>query len=330
MLKQIPFIIGIAKEYENLTIYGNEEKILTKAYLHYKDCMRPHKLDSVSPSNKKVICILYSYINRKPLDTTNYKNDLENVLSYSNLIVEFLEQLCYELNGYQHYKIINEFSQNLHQQISYINNPFNAFFQLPYFDNNKIQILKNKNKIKNYSDSHFSDFLKLDNKSIKDILSEIFNEEQIEDINKAIEAILTYDLNVSLINNYGDIIVGDTVDIEITIIRNNLEEGQKVGLTHSLGFTEIFDEKVSISTINNNKIKNSIKTISERENKIIVHFKANIPGKNKLLFELVSLNYKGINISKEFEIFIKEPSISRKIPKIVDDAFKKIVKKKKD
>ena len=201
---------------------------------------------------------------------------------------------------------------------------------MPYFDNNKIQILKNKNKIKNYSDSHFSDFLKLDKKSIKDILSEVFNEEQIEDINKAIEAIPTYDLNVSLINNYGDIIVGDTVDIEITIIRNNLEEGQKVGLTHSLGFTEIFDEKVSISTINNNKIKNSIKTISERENKIIVHFKANIPGKNKLLFELVSLNYKGINISKEFEIFIKEPSISRKIPKIVDDAFKKIVKKKKD
>ena len=168
MLKQIPFIIGIAKEYENLTIYGNEEKILTKAYLHYKDCMRPHKLDSVSPSNKKAICILYSYINRKPLDTTNYKNDLENVLSYSNLIVEFLEQLCYELNGYQHYKIINEFSQNLHQQISYINNPFNAFFQLPYFDNNKIQILKNKNKIKNYSDSHFSDFLKLDKKSINE------------------------------------------------------------------------------------------------------------------------------------------------------------------
>ena len=201
---------------------------------------------------------------------------------------------------------------------------------MPYFDNNKIQILKNKNKIKNYSDSHFSDFLKLDKKSIKDILSEVFNEEQIEDINKAIEAIPTYDLNVSLINNYGDIIVGDTVDIEITIIRNNFEEGQKVGLTHSLGFTEIFDEKVSISTINNNKIKNSIKTISERENKIIVHFKANIPGKNKLLFELVSLNYKGINISKEFEIFIKEPSISRKIPKIVDDAFKKIVKKKKD
>ena len=115
LLKQIPFIIGIAKEYENLTIYGNEEKILTKAYLHYKDCMRPYKLDSVSPSNKKAICILYSYINRKPLDTTNYKNNLENVLSYSNLIVEFLEQLCYELNGYQHYKIINEFSQNLHQ-----------------------------------------------------------------------------------------------------------------------------------------------------------------------------------------------------------------------
>ena len=66
-----------------------------------------------------------------------------------------------------------------------------------------------------------------------------------------------------------------------------MEEGQKVGLTHSLGFTELFDEKVSISLLYNNKIKNSIKTISKRENKIIFHFKANTPGKINFLMWVI-------------------------------------------
>ena len=302
-LKQMPFILGLAKEYENLIIYGNEEKILTKTYFHYKDCMPPHKLDLVSPSNKKAICLLYSYLNRKELETISYKDDLENVLSYSNSFVETL----YEISIFTNNKIVYEFFPILYQQIPYISNHFSAFFQLPYFDINKIKILINKNKINKYADDHFSDFLKMDNKSINEILSEEFNVEQIDDINKAIEAIPTYDMDIKVFSRgYDDIMVGDKVNIEITIIRNNLKEGQKVGLTHSLGFTESFDEKVIISIFDGKfLIHNSIQTITERKNIFIINFKAKAPKKMALSCELYSLNYKGINISKDYEFVIK-------------------------
>ena len=57
LLRQMPYVIGRALEFERLPIYYDEETPLTKAYLHNKDYMCKHKPETVHPSNKKAICL---------------------------------------------------------------------------------------------------------------------------------------------------------------------------------------------------------------------------------------------------------------------------------
>ena len=143
---------------------------------------------------------------------------------------------------------------------------------LPYFNENKIRLLKKaNNKVFHNRSSCFSDFLKMDAEARNALLSKEFSNEQVDDINKAIDAIPTYDLNIEVFTEgFDDILVDDNVSIKITIIRNNIEEGQEVGLTHSLGFTELFEEKVALTLLTNKFIMDlSIETINKRVDKNI-------------------------------------------------------------
>ena len=328
LLKQMPYVLGRAREFENLTIYSEEENPLIKSYMHNKDYMCKHKPETVHPSNKKAICIYYSYLSRENLAINDYQKDLEKVLSYSDLFIENIYDMCIKCTqlhpfhkeiknfGYPCIQTVFDFSENLHQQISHIPNNFNPFFQLPYFNINKINLLKrSNNKIFNNKSTCFTDFMKLDLETRNKILSKEFTNEQIDDINKALEAIPTYDLNIEVFTEgFEDILVEDEVSIKVTVIRNNLKEGQQVGLTHSLGFTELYNEKISLTLLINNKIiiDNAIETINERVTEHIFNYRATEPKKFKILCDLISLDYKGINMSKEFEINVCKTSDKRK------------------
>ena len=52
LLKQMPYVLGRAREFENLPIYSEEESPLIKSYVHNKDYMCKHKPETVHPSNK--------------------------------------------------------------------------------------------------------------------------------------------------------------------------------------------------------------------------------------------------------------------------------------
>jgi hypothetical protein len=54
--------MGRAYEYLNLPIRYEETEELYKTYKQYIDLMSKHKIAEVHPSNKKAICILYSYL----------------------------------------------------------------------------------------------------------------------------------------------------------------------------------------------------------------------------------------------------------------------------
>ena len=207
LLKQMPFVLGMAQEYQKLTIYYDEEHPLTKTYLHNKDLMCKHKPEMVYPANKKAMSIFYSFINREPIKTENYQKDLEKILPLAELFIQNIYEMCYDLTkirlinhqvknfGYPCIQTVFEFSQNLHQQISHIQNAFNPFFQLPYFNDNKIRLLKRskKNTIFNNKNTCFTEFIKIDTDKRNDLLSYEFSEEQISDINRAIEGIPQYD-----------------------------------------------------------------------------------------------------------------------------------------
>ena len=91
LLKQMPFILGSAHEYEKLTIYSDEDVPLTKAYKHYKDYMCKHKQETVPAQNKKAICLFYSFIHREEIKTENYKNDIEKIIPKAELYPNFFE-----------------------------------------------------------------------------------------------------------------------------------------------------------------------------------------------------------------------------------------------
>ena len=339
LLKQMPYVIGRALEFEKLPIYSDEEGPLIKAYLHYKDYMSKHKPETVHPANKKAICLFYSFICREPIKTENYQKDIEKVLPYAELFIENIYGMCYDLTkvhminksiknfGYPCIQTVFEFSQNIHQQISHIKNDYNPFFQLPYFNENKIRLLKRYTKIFNNKASSFTEFLKMDINTRNDLLSKEFDSEQVIDINRAIEAIPEYDLQIeTFTEGFEDILVEDNVSIKITVIRNNLLADQEMGIGHSLGYTELFDEKVSINLIANKMIfGNAVETVKERNTVHTFNFQPNETGKIKITCDMISLDYKGVNISKEFEIDVRKTSEKRK--EHLDDIEKRKVKK---
>ena len=116
--------------------------------------------------------------------------------------------MCYDLTklhlinktvknfGYPCIQTVFEFSENLHQQISHVQNAYNPFFQLPYFNDNKIRLLRRTNKIFNNKATCFTEFLKMDVDKRNDMLSKEFSDEQISDINRAIEGIPLYELKI--------------------------------------------------------------------------------------------------------------------------------------
>jgi hypothetical protein len=329
LLRQMPYVLGMAKEFETLPIYYDEETPLTKSYVHNKDYMCKHKPEHVLPSNKKAICIYYSYLNREPLKTENYQKDLERVLSFSDLFIDNIFDMCikftllhqlqkvtpYKNFGYSCIQTVLDFSENIHQQISHIQNNFNPFLQLPYFNINKINLLKRKNgKIFNNKSTCFYDFLKMDTELRNEVLSKEFTNDQIDDINKTIDAIPTYDLNIEVYTEgFEDILVDDEISIKVTVIRNNLQEGQEVGVTHSLGFTELFDEKICLILLCNSMIiDNSIETVKERKTIHTFNHRFQDANKYKFICDLTSLDYKGINIRKEIDINVCKTSEKRK------------------
>jgi hypothetical protein len=160
-----------------------------------------------------------------------------------------------------------------------------------------------------------------------DLLSKEFSTDQVTDINRAIEALPEYDLQIeTFTEGFEDILVEDNVSIKITVIRNNLLPEQEIGIGHSLGFTELFEEKVSINLIANKLIfGNAVETIKERNTVHTFNFQPNEVGKIKVTCDMISLDYKGVNISKEFEINVLKTSEKRKVH--LDDIEKRKVKK---
>jgi hypothetical protein len=291
--------------------------------------MCKHKPETVHPSNKKAICLFYSYLAREPLKIEHYQKDLERVLSYSDLFIENIYDMCFKFTqihliqrdfknfGYKCMQTVYDFSENVHQQISHVQmqNSFYPFFQLPYFNDNKLRLLKRANgKIFNNKPTCYYDFVKMDIEARNDLLSKEFTNEQIDDINRAIDAIPIYELNVEVFTEgFEDVLVEDEVSIKVSVIRTNLQEGQQVGLTHSLGFTELFEEKVALSLVTNKFIlDNSIETITERVTEHVFNYRPTEPGKFNITCDMISLDYKGVNISKEFEVNVQKTSEKRK------------------
>ena len=339
LLKQMPYVLGLAFEYRDLPIRQEEANILYETYNKYykQNLMCKHKLEHIHPSNKKAICLLYSYIMKQPLKYEKYYEELNQILLPTGNFIEQMYKMAIYFTqihmfnqsgnkliknfGYNCIKTIFEFSQNLHQQISHFNNPDSGFLQLPYFNENKLKnlmrILKKYNsKIFNNNKNNFKEFINLPMEERNKILNENgFGNEEILNINYALDALPKYKINLEIFTEgFEDIVENDMITYKFTVIRENLPEDKILGVNHSNNFPLLFDEKITVFILDNNKIIlfNKVITIEKRENTFTIQFPFVKEGKFKYMCEMMSLNYKGLDQSFEFEFEVKKNSDKRK------------------
>ena len=327
LLKQMPFVLGLAREYLSLSVKADETDILIKAYNKYLSLMSKHKLETIHPLNKKAICLLYSYLDRNPLKYANYEKDLNTVLNPTSIFIENMYKMCIEFTqihtfrkeiknfGYDCVNTIFEFSQNITQQISHIQDHFNAFYQLPYFTENKIKLLKRKfGKVFNNKPTVFNDFLLMDEKQRNEILDTEFSSQEIDDINKALESLPVYEAKMEVFTEgFEDILVDDYVTFKLILERKNLEEGKNLGVNHSNSYPILFNEQVSMNILmEKNIIFQNVLDIKERITINTNQHPVREIGKFKFTCELIPLNYKGLNQTFNFEVNVVKNSEKRK------------------
>ena len=338
LLKQMPYVLGLAFEYRDLPIRQEEANILYETYNKYykQNLMCKHKLEHIHPSNKKAICLLYSYIMKQPLKYEKYYEELNQILLPTGNFIEQMYKMAIYFTqihmfnqsgnkliknfGYNCIKTIFEFSQNLHQQISHFNNPDSGFLQLPYFNENKLKnlmrVLKKYNsKIFNNNKNNFKEFINLPMEERNKILNENgFANEEILNINYALDALPKYKINLEIFTEgFEDIVENDMITYKFTVIRENLPENKKLGVNHSNNYPLLFEEKIIIFILDDKKILfNEVITIENRENTFNNQFPCRREGNFKYICEMMSLNYKGLDQSFEFEFEVKKNSDKRK------------------
>ena len=339
LLKQMPYVLGLAFEYRDLPIRQEEANILYETYNKYykQNLMCKHKLEHIHPSNKKAICLLYSYIMKQPLKYEKYYEELNQILLPTGNFIEQMYKIAISFTqihmfnqsgnkliknfGYNCIKTIFEFSQNLHQQISHFNNPDSGFLQLPYFNENKLKnlmrVLKKYNsKIFNNNKNNFKEFINLPMEERNKILNENgFGNEEILNINYALDALPKYKINLEIFTEgFEDIVENDMITYKFTVIRENLPENKKLGVNHSNNYPLLFEEKIIIFILDDKKkiLFNEVITIENRENTFNKQFPCEREGNFKYICEMMSLNYKGLDQSFEFEFEVKKNSDKRK------------------
>ena len=339
LLKQMPYVLGLALEYNDLPIRQEEANILYETYnKYYKlNLMCKHKLEYIPPSNKKAICLLYSYIMKQPLKYEKYFEELNQILLPTGNFIEQMYTMAINVTqchligniqyknlknfGYNCIKTIFEFSQNLHQQISHINNPDSGFLQLPYFNEIKLKNLmkglkKYNPKVFNNNKNNFSEFIKLPFEERNKLLDENgFENNEILNINYALDALPKYTIKLEVFTEgFEDIVENDLLTYKFTVIRENLPENKELGVNHSNNFPLLFEEKITVFVLIEKKIIlfNKVITIHKKDNTFTMNYPCGSEGKHKCTCEMMSLNYKGLDQSFEFEFEVKKNSDKRK------------------
>jgi translocation protein SEC63 len=153
LLKQMPFIVGSAIEYENLKLVPEQYKFLDQCMKTYKDKFPKHQ----KPTNfnsKKAICLIYLSLdenNKIPQDVeedvTEVMNKVPDLIYALYKITMQCTFLYYQYSGYFEQQSVNknaikklgyncvksilEFSQCAHQSLSFNSSPL---LQLPHFN----------------------------------------------------------------------------------------------------------------------------------------------------------------------------------------------------
>ena len=303
-LKHIPFIIAASIEFNNTPIRKSEESELIQMFSMCKAFIPKIKEERIPIPSKKAITLLYAWLSRMKFDNKTLEKDTLKIVAEcgANLVYKIYGYTSNLINAKQYNKQIKtfgficlktivEFGQCLHQQLWF---DFSPFLQLPYFTVDKYLEIKKKNK-EISKPEYFMNFIskKMKNKERNNILSNYFSSNEIDDINVVVKNIPTYKIQAkAIVEGYEEILIKDVVSIYINIQRstiggvennigdnnkdgntnsnsnttNNTNTSETIGLGHSQGFSEYYQERVAVFITDKNNVD---KLINETTTSII-------------------------------------------------------------
>ena len=338
LITELPFIIGMSFEFNEMNINYNEEDIkkFFKAFINYFP--KNYKDVDISLENMFAITVLYIHFSGSEIDIKdkNFLNEFvilkEKIIEKSIFLIDELIKIVFELNRiYEFNEGIKEFNEN--EKYSKYTEEFDDYEIKEFNFDLILMILKFRAeifhetniKLKNEELLQFPDNKKnigifLDNNynSINDLIINRKEEDwfkkldNYKDIKEIIEMMPKYTLDLNVTNTFYEE-AGNLLTFNIKIKRENEGNEKKLGFLHSNNYNDNYNEEAFVIIFDKNKKrinyyeKIKFEYISE-ENKIEYNMLAENSNKNNFIIYLISISYPGLIISKDLEIDIREPN----------------------
>lgn len=323
---EIPFILGLAFEMNTLiNDSSREHNTIDDSYANYIQYMPKHDSKKIPSTNKKAICILYSYFFRSPLVIDYYEKDLNKILSFCPFLLKYMIEMCFEcslvapiansqVKLFQNtIKTLIYFTQNLYQQgdLTSLCMESNSLLQLPHFNQT---IINSHSYFKSMKSMNV--LIKLSRKEKEKYLNKdsIFTEEQLEDIIIALDSIPQYDIKLdSKIESYG---LNNSITLKGDINILNINKDKLLGLRHSVSFSESFTDELMVLITHDGKLIDckifSVNTVSSSFKFVMLTADG---GTLNYSVEIFSLNYKGIDqmIPVSFESTLSKKNMNQNV-----------------
>lgn len=321
-IKELPFIFGLAKEFETFYARTNEVSTINQSFNEYKKYFPKKYLDipenTIPIGNKKAITILYCHLyNNLPSDLN--LDDYKYLLRVMNLLIENAINMCGEISKvrYLKEKIGNEneedfeiknyglsileniikLSQCLSQRTNLSFDKY-QFLELPHIKENHISAFKSINNISELR-NNFEETLHKTSINNADITN------MKNSLNSIPKYTITKDIKVSNFPNRNLI----NFDVNIKRIVSTNEGNKKLnGFNHSLTYPTELKEKILVAISKEEKIF-SLKTFEVLEDVFEFDYQEIIDseeeGKVNYTISLFSLNFLGVEEKESIVLDLK-------------------------
>jgi translocation protein SEC63 len=241
LIRQMPFVLGMAIEFNSFKIRKEETEELEKLWKGYKDQIVKIKEEMIPYPNRKAFCLVYAYLNQVKITSPTLLADLDEVLRIAPILISNMYGMTNEMTklhmmvdkryknfGYNCAKTILEFSQCIHQQIGF-NKEASPFLQLPHFNDTTVKNLKlakPKSEKGEQKKSSFVGFLELPEDERVKILEELgLNKEQVSEVEICVKTFPRYNLKIeTFVEGFEEILLEDLLTIKCTIERPSADE----------------------------------------------------------------------------------------------------------
>ena len=337
LITELPFIIGMSFEFNEINIKYNEEDIkdIFKSFTNYfpKICENDN---NISFKNMYAIAVLYIHFSGSEIVIKDKKFlkdfiiNKEKIIEKSIFLIDELIKILFELNriyefnkGIKDFKQKEEYSKDIDEFEDYEIKEFNfdiilmvLKFRSRIFHETNIKIKydellifpNNKKNIKIFIENNYTSLNDLITKDIeKPWLLKLDN---YKDIKETILTLPKYKIDLNITNTrYEE--AGNLLTFNIKIKREDENNKKELGFLHSNNYYDNYTEEafVIIFDINNKMINNYDKIkfeYSNEEKEIEYNLLAEKNDKNNFRIYLISISYPGLIIQKDIEIEVHE------------------------